>query len=219
MCMPYWKRQAELDRSLAAYRRLYGHLDLEISICDDGSPDPVVAPGCIVTTLPRKATGMNPCVPMNAAVRASSGEVIVLTNPEIEHQADVLTGMQQLLRGPTDYVTAACRDADGTWLAGPEFDRQKAQAPMPPESNYHFCAMLHRSLFEAAGGFDDGYRAGRACEDNDFLWRCFEAGANFIQAPGQVLHHRTPHQFVGSVKSNMERLRSRWADRWRGSAC
>ena len=93
LCMPYWQRQPELDRSLAAYRRVYGdRLALEVSIADDGSPAPVRAPECIVTTLPAKNVGLNPCVPINAAVRASSADVIVLTNPEIEHREDVLTG-------------------------------------------------------------------------------------------------------------------------------
>jgi len=110
--MPYWSRQDALDRSLAAYRRIYG--DIEISVCDDGSPEPVKAPGCIVTTLPKKETGLNPCVPFNAAVRASTGDVVVLTNPEVEHREDVLTGMRDMLEHADDYVTVACPDACST---------------------------------------------------------------------------------------------------------
>lgn len=214
VCMPYWQRQAHLNRSLAAYARLYSHLDLEISICDDGSPTPVQAPGCVITSLPKKKIGMNPCVPMNAAVRASSGDIIVLTNPEIEHREDVLSGMLALLREPNDYVTTGCRDADGTWIAGPHYDYNgHGHMPRPPRAHYHFCAMLTRDLFEQAGGFDEGYRAGRACEDNDFLWRCSEVGANFVEAPGAVWHYRTPHEYVGTLQSNVARFKSIWAQR------
>lgn len=213
VCMPYWSRQDALDRSLAAYRRIYG--DIEISVCDDGSPEPVKAPGCIVTTLPKKETGLNPCVPFNAAVRASTGDVVVLTNPEVEHREDVLTGMLDMLEHADDYVTVACRDVGGRWLAGPEVDYdQHGRMPVPRGAHFHFCAMLTRELFERAGGFDEGYRHGRACDDNDWLWSLEDVGARFKLAPGLVWHYQTPHKFSGGFESNHERLIARWGHKW-----
>lgn len=214
VCMPYWQRQGELDRSLAAYRRLYK--GIEISVCDDGSPEPVDAPGCVVTRLPAKTIGLNACVPMNAAVRASSGDVVVLTNPEIEHREDVLAGMLALLEHADDYVTVSCRDVDGTWLAGPEVDYSKhGRLPVPPGSHFHFCAMLTRELFDRVGGFDEDYRFGRACEDNDWLWSLEDAGARFRLAPGVVWHYRTPHRYEGTQASNKARLVAKWGHKWR----
>lgn len=213
VAMPYWSRQAELDRSLAAYRRLYA--DLEISICDDGSPEPVRAPDCIVTTLPAKQIGLNPCVPLNAAVRASTRDVVVLTNPEIEHREDVLTGMLALLQHPDDYVTVSCRDVGGLWLAGPEVDYSThGRLPVPPGAHFHFCAMLTRELFERVGGFDEDYRHGRACDDNDWLWSLEDAGARFHLAPGVVWHYRTPHTYEGTHASNKGRLLAKWGHKW-----
>lgn len=213
VAMPYWCRQAELDRSLAAYRRLYK--DIEISVCDDGSPEPVKAPGCIVTTLPAKTIGLNACVPMNVAVRASTRDVVVMTNPEIEHREDVLTGMLALIEGPMDYVTVSCRDVNGMWLAGPEVDYSKhGRAPVPAGSHFHFCAMMTRELFERAGGIDEGYRFGRAYEDNDWLWALDDVGAKFKLAPGTVWHYRTPHKYAGTSASNQSRLESRWGHKW-----
>lgn len=210
VAMPYWLRQPELNRSLAAYRCIYGD-SLEISICDDGSPAPVVAPGCIVTTLPRKVIGLNPCVPINAAVRACTRDVIVLTNPEIEHREDVLTGMLALLTDENDYVAARCRDVDGMWLAGPDVDyTTHGRLPVPPGAHFHFCAMFHRSLFERIGGIDEGYRHGRSCEDNDFLWSLHAAGARFKCAPGTVWHYKTLHHYAGSHQSNLARLQQKW---------
>jgi hypothetical protein len=209
VCMPYWSRQAALDRSLAAYGRIYAGLDMEIVICDDGSPEPVKAPGCTVVSLPGKTVGLNPCVPMNAAVRASSGDVIVITNPEIQHHEDVLSGMLALLEEPNDYVTVACRDVNGMWLAGPEVDYTKnGRLPVPPGAHFHFCAMLTRELF------DEGYRNGRACEDNDWLWSLHAAGARFRLAPGTVWHHQTPHVYQGTHASNRDRLFAKWRHRW-----
>lgn len=214
ICMPYWQRQQELDASLAAYRAVYEGWDLEISICDDGSPEPVVAPGCVVTTLPPKTVGLNPCVPINAAVRASRGDVIVLTNPEIEHREDVLSGMFALLQDGNDYVTVSCRDVDGRWLAGAEVDYSaEGRMPVPPGAHFHFCAMLTRELFERAGGFDEAYRFGRACEDNDWLWRLHAVGARFKLAPGVVWHRQTPHKHERR-QSNTDLLRAKWGRRW-----
>ena len=215
ICMPYWQRQAALDASLAAYRRVYPHLALEISIADDGSPEPVRAPECVVTTLPAKAIGLNPCVPINAAVRASSADVVVLTNPEIEHREDVLSAMRAMLEGPDDYVTVACRDTRGMWLAGPQVDyTQHGRLPVPAGAHFHFCAMLRRELFERVGGFDEGYRHGRSCDDNDWLWSLDAAGARFRLAPGTVWHHQTPHAYAGTHASNRDRLVAKWGHRW-----
>lgn len=210
VAMPYWVRQVELNRSLAAYERIYGDA-LEISICDDGSPASVVAPGCIITSLPRKKIGLNPCVPINAAVRASTRDIVVITNPEIEHREDVLNGMLELLETEDDYVTAQCRDVDGMWLAGPDVDyTTHGRLPVPPGAHFHFCAMLHRSLFERVGGFDEGYRHGRACEDNDFLWCLHAAGARFRCAPGTVWHYKTIHPYAGTHHTNLARLQQKW---------
>lgn len=216
VCMPYWQRQAELDRSLAAYRRVYRDMALEISIADDGSPEPVRAPECIVTRLPAKTVGLNPCVPINVSVRASTADVIVLTNPEIEHRADVFSGMLAMLQDPLDYVTVSCRDVSGLWLAGPEVDYSThGRLPVPAGSHFHFCAMLRRELFERAGGFDEAYRHGRSCEDNDWLWRLHAVGARFLLAPGVVWHYRTPHTYEGSHASNRDRLVARWGHLWK----
>ena len=148
VCQRVWVRVARV-------RALYGHLDYEIVIADDGTPDPVKAPGCVVVSLPKKEVGLNPCVPLNAAVRASSGDVIVLTNPEVEHREDVLTGMLAMLEHPDDYVTVACRDTSGMWIAGPEVNYafENGRLPVPPGAHFHFCAMFRRELFDRVGGF------------------------------------------------------------------
>lgn len=210
VCMAYWKRQEALDRSLAAYRRHYPHLDLEIVVADDGSPEPVQAPGCVVVSLPRKQSALNPCVPLNAAVRASTGELIVLTNPEIEHVEPVLEQMAAMIEHPSQYVTAACVDADGSVLAGAGVDyRKDGRLPVPPGAHFHFCAMLTRELFDHVGGFDESYRYGQAYEDADWLWRCYEAGARFLHHPVAVRHYRTATAW--GLPLNEKRYLKRWA--------
>lgn len=214
--MPYWNRQVELNRSLAAYRAAYPQLDLEFSICDDGSAEPVYAPGCVVTTLPRKDYALNPCVPINVAVRASHGDIVVITNPEMEHREPVLLDMLEALQGPDDYVTASCYEEDrGIWLAGPNTEYGKhGRQPVPRGAHFHFCAMLHRELFERAGGFDEDYRYGQGCDDNDWLWRLAAIGARFKHVDRTVYHHRTKHAWTGSSEQNARLLRQKWGSTW-----
>ena len=61
VCAPYWKRQGALDGMFEQYERLYPDVDLEFSVCDDGSPEPAVVPeGVILTRLPTKGHALNP---------------------------------------------------------------------------------------------------------------------------------------------------------------
>ncbi len=191
VCVPHWKRQAALDRMFLTYAEWYGDLDLEFSVCDDGSPaDPIVPPGTILTVLPKKHYPLNPCVPINRAVAASTGDVIVLTNPELGHRERVLPAMLDMMLDVNTYVTAECRDVDTfTPLAGPLVNyRTGGRLPVPPRAHFHFCAMFTRDLWNRAGGFDEEYRFGQACDDNDWLWRAYAAGAVFRECPATVWH-------------------------------
>lgn len=201
--MPYWERHHALARMFESFERVYrsptttgGH-GLEFSICDDGSPtEPAQVPRSaaawsevVLTRLPEKRGPLNPCVPINTAVRASQHDIIVLTNPEIEHREPTLQRMLELLQGPDDYVVASCFDEKRGWLAGDQVNyRTGGRLPVPPGAHFHFCAMLHRSLWDRAGGFDESYRHHQAGEDNDWLFRLQRAGARFRTCPS-VVHH------------------------------
>lgn len=223
--MPYWHRAEHFAASLAAYRKLYSHLDLEFSIADDGSYPALEAPGCVVTQLPLKPVALNPCTPINTAIRASIGDIIVLTNPEVLHTENVLDGMLKTLQGPKDYVTVACQNEDGSWLAGPGVDYGSGgRWPVPPNSHFHFCAMFRRSLFDEVGGFDEEYRFGQSGDDADWLWRVYSAGAVFKLAPGVVLHARGERtQWFGDLETNANLLFQKWGHlydfRWSDAAC
>lgn len=210
--MPYWNRPKELTRSLAAYAKVYPGMDLEFSICDDGSIPPLSdRRGCKITRLPQKSYALNPCVPLNKAARASSHDVIVITNPEIEHREPIFHQMLAALEGPDDYVTAACHDPQLGVIAGEGTPYGSGgRLPIAPGSDLHFCAMLRRELFERAGGFDQDYRNGLGCEDNDWTWRLYALGANFKRVPGIVWHYRTPHRWTGTLEKNAALLESKW---------
>lgn len=218
VCMPYWHRQAALDRSLEAYRRLYAD-SLEIVIAADGCD--VTAPGCTVVNLPPKTKAMNPCVPINRAVEGSTGDVIVLTNPEILHTKPVLNQMRESLDHPDRYVIAACwhrsdTKGKGWWVAHSSCKAgQGGRLPMPEGSGFHFCAMLNRTLWDKAGGFDEDYRDGHACDDNDWLWRLESAGAKFLMRDDLVVQHfQSEVNWGGRLARNRRLLKQKWGHRW-----
>jgi hypothetical protein len=217
--MPFWNRPAELTRSLEAYARTYPDMQFEFVIADDGSMFKPVLPRAWyhpikVITLPRKVAAKNPCVPINAAIRAASSNVIVLTNPEIEHTERVLDKMYAALVSENDYVMTGCRDSSGAWYAGPEAPRAPVggRQPIPPGTELHFCVLFHRSLFERVGGFDEEYRELPGCDDNDFLWKLWALGdVKFKYVPGVVTHHKTARgKWTGSLEKSFARLRSKW---------
>ena len=213
VAMPYWNRPRELARSLAAYAKLYPELDIEFSVCDDGSmlPPRELPKGSKLTKLPLKAGALNPCVPINRAVRACTRDVIVLTNPEIEHREPVLYSMLDALTGPNDYVMAACHDPQLGVIAGEGTPYgTSGRKPIPPGADLHFCVMFHRELFERAGGFGEEYRNGLGCDDNDWVWRLWAVSANFKRVPGVVWHHRTPHRWGGTLEANAALLDKKW---------
>lgn len=198
---------------MAAYEKQYPDLQMEFSICDDGSVMPLKMPNAKVTRLPHHAAALNPCVPLNVCVRQASNDIIVLTNPEVEHRERVLWHMLQAHQSNDDYITAGCIEATtGARIAGEGTPRAPigGRMPIPPGSDLHFCALFHRSLFEKAGGFDEAYRTGLGCEDNDFLWALRGAGANFKRVPYDVYHYRTPHRWTGTLEKNAALLRSKW---------
>lgn len=206
--MPYYERQEALNKSLEAYRRIYPE-GLEIVICDDGSKEPVIAPGCVVVSLPKKDRPLNPCVPINRAVEATTGDVIVLTNPEIVHTERTFDRMREMIDNDLDYVVASCRDDSGMWLAGEtvRYD-QNGRLSVPPGGHFHFCAMFSRWLWDGAGGFDEDYRYGQACDDNDWLWRLHRIGAHFKLCPSVVTHTRS------NLKWNLPHNRGLFLNKW-----
>jgi hypothetical protein len=223
ICMPYWNRPAEWTRSRAAYERLYPDMDIEFSIADDGSIMPLSDSKSKVTRLPTKMGPLNPCVPINVSVRNATRDIIVLTNPEIEHRERVLDRMLEALSGPNDYVMTGCRDTlRGDWYAGPDAPRCPVggRQPIPPGTELHFCVMFHRSLFERVGGFDESYRNLPGCDDNDWLWSLYALGdVSFKYVPSTVWHYRTPHRWPGSLAQSAARLKSKWGHLPEYQAC
>lgn len=196
--MPYWNRLEATNTALAAMARAYPTMDMEVVIADDGSPEPFVLDSeypwpVRVIRLPEKSVAKNPCHPFNEAAKAAKGDVLVLTNPEILHDEPVLPRMLESLKaiGSNGYVTAACWCPDeNKWHCHSSLPTLEVHGIKHPEgSGLHFCAMLHRSLWDAIGGFDPVYRDGAGYDDNDLVMKLGQHGAQFLIRDDLVVTH------------------------------
>lgn len=173
-CLAYWEpRGASLEVAATIGSVAEHYPDAQISVRDDCSSS--------------RPFALNPCVPLNAAVNASTRPVIVLTNPGTEIQPGMLERMLAEL-DENCYVAAACREeSTGAWLCHSTW---RSSERLPPGAGFHFLAALERRLWERAGGFDEDYRQGQAYEDADFLWRLAGAGATFKILDDVIVSHR-----------------------------
>ena len=193
VCMAQWRNHAETAATKSSLPS-----EVEVSVCDDESET--------------RGFALNPCVPLNAAVNASSRPVVVLTNPGALVTAEHLEKMLAEIDDDT-YVAAACRSEDGRWLCHSTVrGGEHGRGPMPEGSGFHFLAVLTRDLWDKAGGFDEDYREGQAYEDNDFLWRLQRAGAKFKILDDVVINHTrsTTVWPTGGLERNRELFRQKW---------
>jgi len=211
-CIPYYNRRDRLAESLESIERQYGHIEaeIEIVIVDDGSDERLFIESRFPTQIHHlpKSGPLNPCVPINLAVKESSGSTIVLQSPEIVHHKPALLGLRDTWEGAKDYVAAPCWDKARGWIAGPQNNRKHR---LPPGAHMPFCAMFQKNLFWEAGGYDEDYRHGQGWDDNDFLWRLDRAGAKFRCSEVPVVHvHERTHW---KLKSNRDLFRRKWRSR------
>lgn len=210
--MPYWKRRDELIMTLKSYRAC--SYKCEIVIVDDGSGDDVPAK----VRLPLKDGAKNPCVPINEGVKAATGDIIVITGPEMVHRAPIFDEMKKTLEslGPKGYVIAAAWSVgQAEWHCHSSINGKRAMTwPVPKGSGFHFCTMMYRDFFLDIGGFDEAYREGAAFDDNDFLWTLEKNGAKFCMRDDLVVdHYPTSTKWPsGGWEKNRMIFERKWTD-------
>jgi len=123
----------------------------------------------------------NPCVPYNEAFRASSGDKIIIQNPECCHMGDVLWHVDQNLTQGTylSFHTYACTKQDVRVLHStgvcPMFSHSKKARWYNHETArpvaFHFCNAITRKDLQRINGFDERYAKGYNWDDVEFLHR------------------------------------------------
>lgn len=223
--MPYWRRQAALDRNLRQYRELYPDFPLEIIVVDDGSPDPAVIDGEFpwpvnLIRLPAKSDPKDPVVPLNVGAQFARGEYLLITGPEIVHRAPLLDGLLETARSKAlAYVSPSVWG--GSWWYCHPTDMPKddavGRAASPKMAALHFCALLRRDVFWAVDGFDQAYRDGAGYSDNDFLWKLNDIGVSFSIRDDLIADHEKCERCNWPAGA-FDRNRTIFERKWRGRA-
>jgi len=208
--MAYYNRLSQLRYTLKTFTESK-EKDFEVIIVNDFSDaDNQLTtiknefPGLNITviemqSLVREKNYCNPCVPYNVGFRASTGDKIIIQNPECCHIGDIISYVNENLN-ENDYITFHCWAADktGTTLLQQgktiEIGNEIGKARWYNHNTHrpvalHFTSAISRSNLIELNGFDESFSMGFNYDDNEFLQRIKNKGLNvkFIANP-QAVH-------------------------------
>ena len=137
-------------------------------------------------TTPRGGEGHNPSVAYNQGAKEAHGEYLILTSPEVMHEADVLAGLdEEFAKDPDAYVVCACRSLkkNGSFHMWYQHSEHR---PL----NYHFCTAISRENFLKIGGFDEAFGPGHCYDDDDLVMRVKNSHLNIVVRDDLVTAHQ-----------------------------
>ncbi|MGE3268373.1 MAG: glycosyltransferase family 2 protein [Chloroflexota bacterium] len=197
-----------LLRGLA--RQTYKASRFEVVVVDDGSTDGT--PGLLRTiSVPyalRSLTQANsgPAVARNLGVEHARGSIIQFLDDDVvpapnlieahvavhgERTDLVVTG--PMLAPPLDWPQPAWDRWDAAQLEKQYQAMRDGKFPCTQRQFFTANASLHRSMFEAVGGFDAEFKR---AEDMDLAWRMSRQGARFAFEPNAEVVHYAARSFV-----------------------
>jgi glycosyltransferase involved in cell wall biosynthesis len=200
--------EARFLRGLLQSIRQFVPGEVETVVVDNGSSDETSSiareHGCRVTKLDRRAF---PSVARNAGVTASSGEVLVFLDADVELTAEwgrTLSAMIESLRARPMVVTGDQYHISQrpSWLERVWFDSLRARTPTYIDGGN---LITTRKVFDSIGGFAEHLETS---EDVDFCTRAVSHGAQLQVNQGfKVFHEGYPKTASGFVR------RERWHGR------
>lgn len=205
--MPYYNRP-ELRFTLQSYIKYYSKRnDYEIVIIEDtknrSNPETHQHLLDIIegykSTIPIRIildpkVSYNPSTKYNLGAREATGEILLLTNPEVLHASDVLSfidksDMENL------YIVCACASAhlieDKGTLGESKFKfHMWYQHTQHRDVRYHFCTVVKKNNYiNRIKGFDERYSDGIAYDDDNFVKRVLKAGLIVFPVDDLVTYH------------------------------
>lgn len=126
----------------------------------------------------------NQAYPLNVAIRHSSGDTLIIQNPECKHVSKELIFNLTEKAGLDKAVFASAlsltKDGAGdVWYCHPDYNQRP----------FFFCGSLHRRWLESLRGFDEDFKS-YGYEDDDFAYRLKDAGCRFAWPDGFLVHHQ-----------------------------
>jgi len=214
--MAYYNRQAQLGHTLKTISRS-AYKDVEIVIVDDFSaedeqPEPICEQFpelnfriIHMRDLVGRKYYCNPCIPYNTGFKASTGDKIIIQNPECCHMGDVVSYTEENLTDSVylSYHAYGCTKQDLQFLHKdepvPMFSHKKARwynHETERPVGFHFCNAITRKNLSQINGFDESYANGHNYDDAEILQRIKNLGLvlKFVADPW-VIHQYHPKSY------------------------
>lgn len=228
--MAYYNRLDLLRHSLKTFAAS-SVTDFEVVIVDDFS-DLSQSPKILIPEFPElnlkiitlaetfsQKNYCNPCIPFNEGFRQSSGDIVIIQNPECCHHGDVI---EYTLNHITDenYLCFCCFASSHAQLSELH-THGTIDISNPLELNaggncwyvhdqhrpiaWHFTTAISRHNLKQLNGFDERLAFGRCSDDVEFLYRIGHLGLNieYVRDPF-VIHQWHPRAGTAAKDDNRQ---------------
>ena len=214
--IPYIDRIVQFQNTLVSYKHWYGlRKDWEIILVIDPKctrkelllrqVSRYTKEGFVIRLVEAKSNGnvYNPSSAFNLGVSFARGQFVIITSPEVYHDTDVLSGLDEMFDDdPYVYAVCACRNRKTPKnprlalqsitthgeLRGP-LDAWFQHSEYRP-AMYHFCSAMSRDLYNKIGGFDERFTAGYCFDDDDFRNNIQKADVEIVQLDYLLTYHQ-----------------------------
>jgi len=233
--MPYIRRDWQLKNTLLSYRHWYlDREDWQVVIIEDGknAKNPLnhrkLEMVCDefkdlrIVNICFHVDSINPCSLFNLGAGIASGEFLILTSPEVFHEADILSGLDQEFEEHRDkYIVCGCESRTNCNPEAKSIREIKGQHRMWYQHSafrdyrFHFCTALAAENYTQIGGFDEDYAPGYCFDDNDFRNKVGAFGLPFILRDDLVTVHQEhdkhrPKNWKQLWDRNRQLYRQKW---------
>lgn len=208
----YYNRKQQFINTLETIKKSSEIDNTEIIAVDDASDDDQrieflsnIYPFLKVIRIEKKDKWWtNPSIPFNMAINQSSGDVIILQNPECLHLGDIIKNVKENIQ-ETNYLTYSVYSINENTtnkLFNLNFDQNLFDQinniigeknnvgftgigqecwynhPFYRPCHYHFISAISKKNMNILGGFDERYGDGCSYDDDEFLHRVKLLGLN-----------------------------------------
>ena len=184
--MPFYDRTALLRNTLLSFQHQYkDRNDYEVVIVEDYKNSQDISSlmqefassiNILIVMSEEPEDGSvqyNPSKMFNTAADIASGEFLVITNPEVFHEENILAGFdEEFLDNEFTYVVCSCKsaiDCSGNYPNIKYTLDKWYEHTQHWNRKFHFCSAMKKSTYNSIGGFDEEYLRGIGYDDNDFI--------------------------------------------------
>lgn len=223
----YYNRRYLLINTLRSINFFnYDNSNLEIIIVNDGSSEeekisdlPILFPELnikIIEISNKEKKWINPCVPFNIGFYESSGDVIIIQNPECLHLFDMIKYIKESIN-ENKYMVFSCFSEEKNKtndICNLAYDNKtyieniKNIVNVDIKKNYntgercwyqhsiyknrdlHFCSAIMKLDLDELGGFDERFYNGIGKDDKEFMLRIKRKGMEIIRIDSLFVIHQ-----------------------------